>query len=214
MESTYPQPSFLKIMVEYVILKPGNTKNHTKPGKMPKQTLFHRFRESRKKCVFSPGNCLSYPKPDTAGLLWLPFDHQMEPLCSKENPEREKGREAEWQERGSLGGGGSHGAPHWGSNYFPLQPLKGAQDSFCLGLDLQSAVLTTYTSPPGVKCLVEEYPRNLFYPRFTPEPMGETARSDAGPQQPWVCVYTDSTHCVDTLQPGGHSPRVGGQWSV
>lgn len=81
---------------------------------MPKQTLFSRIQGKQKENGVFPRKLseLSKARHGRFALGW-PFDHQMEPLCSKENPEVESGEgEAEWQGEGSpRGGGGSHGAP-------------------------------------------------------------------------------------------------------
>lgn len=141
-------------------------KNHTKPEKCQNKHSFHRFRESRKKMVFSPGNCLSYPKPVTAGLFWAGL------LTIRWNRFARR-RILKWgagkgrpsgRERGLLREVEAHMVPpHWSSTYFPLQPLKWC--CFVHGADLQSVVLTTTLLLPRVKCLVgREYPCNIFYP--------------------------------------------------
>ena len=142
--------------------------------------------------VFSPGNWLSYPKPVTAGLFWAGL------LTIRWNRFAQR-RILKWgagrgrpsgRERGLLGDLGAHTVPpHWGSHYFPLQPLKWC----CLvhGADLQSVVLTTTPLLPRVKCLVgREYPRDVFYaPGSLLSQAGEIAASEVGPHS-HECAHT------------------------
>lgn len=81
---------------------------------MPKQTLFSQIQGKQKENGVFPRKLSELSKASHSRfVLGWPFDHQMEPLCLKENPEvGSREGEAERQGEGApQGGGGSHGAP-------------------------------------------------------------------------------------------------------
>lgn len=178
-----------------------NTKNHTKAEKCQNKHVFNRFRESRNKVVFSPGNCLHCPKPVTAGFSGLAFwPSGMEPLHSKENSE-------------VAGAGRQAALPKVliaeVSSLFPSE--ESLVWCFLMDLaDLKSVVLTTTSLLPRVKCLVgrREYLGNRFYSmvhsRF--RLVSELTWRDLVAKYPCVFMKEVIIHTMNKPQPEGPFP--------